>query len=422
MTATHVPVLAGELIELLDPQPGQTAVDCTFGGGGHARLVAERLGPDGHADRDRPRPGRRGALRRARRRGAVPHALHPRRLRRRRSSSCSTRASRADLVYMDLGMSSMQVDTCERGFSYAYDAPLDMRMDPDAGADRARDRQHVGRAPARARCCASTARSASPARSPARSSAPRPRAARDDARARRGRSAGADPRARALRAAAIPPSAPSRRSGSRSTTSSPSSTRRSRARGSSCAPSGRFAGISFHSLEDRRVKRFLAARAQGCICPPDLPVCACGRDAGGRAAHPPLGRADARRGRRQPPRQVRPDARRTEARGHRRMTPRRRHADAARTARPTRRRAGAAPAAPRLRPGARRPGAGRRRRVPRGGAVAGHAAARAAPRPERRPHRRRAVPRPPAARPRRGSGSSRSASWASSSSRSRCSG
>ena len=42
MTATHVPVLAGELIELLDPQPGETAVDCTFGGGGHARLVADR--------------------------------------------------------------------------------------------------------------------------------------------------------------------------------------------------------------------------------------------------------------------------------------------------------------------------------------------------------------------------------------------
>ena len=47
MTATHVPVLAGELIELLDPQPGEIAVDCTFGGGGHARLVADRLGPEG---------------------------------------------------------------------------------------------------------------------------------------------------------------------------------------------------------------------------------------------------------------------------------------------------------------------------------------------------------------------------------------
>ena len=55
MPADHVPVLAAELIDLLDPQPGQTAVDCTFGAGGHARLVAERIGADGELvciDRD----------------------------------------------------------------------------------------------------------------------------------------------------------------------------------------------------------------------------------------------------------------------------------------------------------------------------------------------------------------------------------
>ena len=47
MTQTHIPVLAGELIDVTDPRPGEIAVDCTFGGGGHARLIAERIGPAG---------------------------------------------------------------------------------------------------------------------------------------------------------------------------------------------------------------------------------------------------------------------------------------------------------------------------------------------------------------------------------------
>src|SRR5256885_6780176 len=129
MTRTHVPVLAGELIELTDPHPGEIVVDCTFGAGGHARLMADRIGPTGTLvciDRD--------------------PAAEERFEEFAREAVCDTRFLRmdyadglellreegllADMVYLDLGVSSMQVDTWERGFSYSYDAPLDMRMDP----------------------------------------------------------------------------------------------------------------------------------------------------------------------------------------------------------------------------------------------------------------------------------------------------
>ena len=148
MTRTHVPVLAGELIELADPRPGDVVVDCTFGGGGHARLIADRIGSTGTLvciDRD--------------------PAAEERFEEFAREVTCETRFLRmdyaegiellraegleADLVYLDLGVSSMQVDTWERGFSYSYDAPLDMRMDPVAGARRARGREYVGRAASR---------------------------------------------------------------------------------------------------------------------------------------------------------------------------------------------------------------------------------------------------------------------------------
>src|ERR1700746_1505946 len=130
MTRTHIPVLAGELIDLLDPQPGEAAVDCTFGGGGHARLIADRLGPEGTLigiDRDPVAEERFSEL--------APEL--PCRTRFIRADFVSAleqleaEGVQADLAYLDLGMSSMQVDTWERGFSYAYDAPLDMRMDPE---------------------------------------------------------------------------------------------------------------------------------------------------------------------------------------------------------------------------------------------------------------------------------------------------
>src|SRR3712207_3250144 len=134
MTRAHVPVLAGELIDLLDPQPGDIAVDCTFGDGGHARLVADRIGPEGTlvcVDRDPAAEERFEAF-------AAEVACETRFLRMDFAEGLELlwdEGLEADLVYLDLGISSMQVDTWERGFSYSYDAPLDMRMDTTQDLD-----------------------------------------------------------------------------------------------------------------------------------------------------------------------------------------------------------------------------------------------------------------------------------------------
>ena len=235
MTRTHVPVLAGELIDALDPAPGAVAVDCTFGAGGHARLVADRHRPGGRDRLHRPRPARRGALRRTSRpRSPCATRFIARRLRRRAARAARARGSRRTSLYLDLGISSMQVDARERGFSYSYDAPLDMRMDPSAGARRAHGRERVAGGAAR-RDLPRVRRGALRAPHRARDRAPpRARADRDHDRAGR-RDQARGPDAGAVRRRASRRGASSRRSGSPSTTSSGRSSARCPRRGSCCA-------------------------------------------------------------------------------------------------------------------------------------------------------------------------------------------
>jgi 16S rRNA (cytosine1402-N4)-methyltransferase len=277
MTRTHVPVLAGELIDLTSPAPGETAVDCTFGAGGHARLVAGRIGATGTLiciDRDPAAETRFEEL-------AHEVACETRFLRMDYADGLELLRDEdlsADLVYLDLGVSSMQVDTRERGFSYSYDAPLDMRMDTgqelDARAivndwDERRLAQifrRYGEDPNARRIAREIVRRR--AKAPIETTGDLV-AAIDSAlpAAVRRRFGGGHPAKRVFQAVRIAVNAELE-----------SLERALPLAWDLLREDGRLAAISFHSLEDRRVKRFLADRARGCICPPDFPVCVCGRE------------------------------------------------------------------------------------------------------------------------------------------------
>jgi 16S rRNA (cytosine1402-N4)-methyltransferase len=135
-TGTHRPIMVAEALEILSPKPGEVAVDCTLGYGGHAQEILPRLQPGGKLiglDADPIELLRTEARLRAL--GFGPEIFTA-----RRSNFAglpqllaSVAADGADLILADLGVSSMQIDDPTRGFSVKHEGPLDMRMNPERG-------------------------------------------------------------------------------------------------------------------------------------------------------------------------------------------------------------------------------------------------------------------------------------------------
>jgi 16S rRNA (cytosine1402-N4)-methyltransferase len=125
-----------EVLQVLVPRPGEVAVDCTLGKGGHASELLKRVGPTGRLiGLDLDPSGLEGAREVLSAIGSnftLRHANFA-----ALASILAAENLQADVVLADLGMSSMQVDAVERGFSFARDAPLDMRMDPTRGSTAA---------------------------------------------------------------------------------------------------------------------------------------------------------------------------------------------------------------------------------------------------------------------------------------------
>jgi 16S rRNA (cytosine1402-N4)-methyltransferase len=271
----HVPVLADEVRESLAVRPGDTVIDATFGAGGHSTLLAADLQGRGKLiaiDRD---PTVRTYFERLERGSGVQARL----LRGDFGvvlPQLAENGVQADAILLDLGVSSMQLDRPERGFSYATDAPLDMRMDSSQDVDaraivnewpekelvtifrrygEERYARQIAKAIVRRRREQPFERTAELVDT-IKAAIPAPARFGDGHPAKRVFQAlriAVNDELSSLEAA-LPAALDMLR------------------------PGGRLAVISFHSLEDRIVKQFLRDRERGCTCPPDFPVCVCGHE------------------------------------------------------------------------------------------------------------------------------------------------
>ncbi len=269
-------MLLGEVLDLLDPRGGEVYVDGTLGGAGHATAIAERLGPEGLVvgiDRD---PTALEAAASALEAAApeVPRVLCQGSFAELDEILVGRALPGADLFLFDLGVSSPQLDVADRGFSYHREAPLDMRMDPGERTLTAAEVVNTYNEADLARILGAYG---------GERHARRIAAAIVAARAKRAIGTTTE------LARIVADAYPARERGGRHPARKTFQALRIEVNGELDAlskgleaavrwllPGGRIAVISYHSLEDRIVKRLFGELSKGCICPPELPVCVCG--------------------------------------------------------------------------------------------------------------------------------------------------
>ncbi len=276
-TTVHVPVLADEVVSMLAPAAGSSHVDATVGGGGHAERILESSDPDGRLlglDAD----GAAIARVRARLGTRFGDRLELRQANFRELAAVAPTAGFAtvDGCLFDLGLSSFQLADTDRGFGFRAGGPLDMRFDTGRGVPAAEllatlDANELaalfrryGEEPFSGRIARVIveARRVTPIRTAEELAAIIARVAPGRAPGRRR----VHPATRVFQALriAVNEELDSLQTGLAAAVDL-------------LRPGGRLVVLSYHSLEDRIVKRFLQAERRGCTCPPELPVCVCGR-------------------------------------------------------------------------------------------------------------------------------------------------
>jgi 16S rRNA (cytosine1402-N4)-methyltransferase len=277
MKEGHLPVLVEEVMSTLAPAPGSLQIDATVGGGGHTERILEATDPDGRLlglDADGVAIARVG-----RRLARFGDRLVLRQANFRELAAVAPQAGFAavDGCLFDLGLSSFQLADTGRGFGFRAGGPLDMRFDPSRGVPAADLIATLDTAEL-------TALFRRYGEEPFA-----PRIARAIVEARRTAPIVTAEELAAVVGRAAPRTAPGRRRIHPATRVfqalriAVNEELEALEAGLAAAvellrPGGRLVVLSYHSLEDRIVKRFFQAERRGCICPPELPVCVCGRN------------------------------------------------------------------------------------------------------------------------------------------------